>query len=91
MIDQFIIVNGVWLTMVNPALQLTAVAAMPAYVNTTITDNKVNKFVFVLMTSAKSSESHQTWVHMCSNSNIGLFISHQVFRVVSSQQLDLNV
>ena len=91
MINQYIIVNGECLAMVKPALQLTAVAAMPAYVNTTITDNKVNKVLFVLTHSAKLSGFRQTWVHMCGNSDIGLFISHQLFRAVSSQQLDLGI
>ena len=76
MIDQFIIVNGECLTMVRPALQFMPVATLPAHVNTTITDNKVNISLFILVTSAKLSGLHQMWVHMCGNSDIGLFIFH---------------
>ena len=39
--------NGECLVMARLVLQFTAVAAIPGYVNTAITDDKVNKYLYL--------------------------------------------
>ena len=70
---------------------LHAFAAILASVNTEIQDNKVIKFVFILATSTQMSIfPSDVGTYFCDN-DIRIFISHQLFRIDSSQQLDVDI
>ena len=90
MIDQLILVNSKFLTMMRPVI-LNAFAAILANVNTEIQDNKVIKFVFILVTSTQISIFPSDVGTYFRSNDIGMFISHQLSRIVSSQQLDFNI
>ena len=90
MIDQLILVNSKFLTMMRPVI-LNAFAAILANVNTEIQDNKVIKFVVILVISTQTSIfPSDVGTYFCNN-DIGMFISHQLSCIVSSQQLDFNI
>ena len=90
MIDQLILVNSKFLTMMRPVI-FNAFAAILANVNTEIQDNKVIKFVFILVTSIQISIFPSDVGTYFRSNDIGMFISHQLSRIVSSQQLDFNI